>query len=74
MKPQDILFFIILGFLLYKRDSKLFTIVGIISLALSIPLFSLWVFFTAERLVWYAASFLFLAVMINIYRLRKLHE
>lgn len=74
MKPQDILFFIILGILLYKRDPKLFTIAGIISLVLSIPLFSLWVFFTAERLTWYAGAFFLSAVIINIFRFRKMDD
>ena len=68
MKPQDIAFFIILAILIYKRDSKLFTIAGIIALLLSIPLFSLWVFFTAERLTWYAAAFFLAAIIINIFK------
>ncbi|MDO8658563.1 MAG: hypothetical protein Q7K55_07505 [Candidatus Levybacteria bacterium] len=74
MKPQDLIFFIILAILIYKRDSKLFTIAGIISLILSIPLFSLWIFFTAQRLTWYAAVFFLAAIIINIFKLRKSND
>ena len=67
MKVQDLLFFIILVFLLYKRKPRNFVIAGIICLALSIPLFYFWTFFTAERLTWYAAAF-FLAFCVLQYR------
>ena len=60
MKVQDLVFFIVLVFLLYKRKPRNFAIAGIICLALSIPLFYFWIFFTAERLTWYAAAFFFL--------------
>ena len=60
MKIQDIAFFIILLFLVFKRDTKWAVAFGLISLALSIPLFSFWIFFTAERLTWYAAAFFLL--------------
>lgn len=63
MKIQDILFFIILGFLLYKREPRNFVLAGLICLAVSIPLFAGWVFFTAERLTWYAAFYLFVFLL-----------
>lgn len=71
MKPQDILF--IIGFLLilYKRNSNLSVAIGILLLILSIPLFSFWIFFTAERLVMYAAAFFLLATALNIKYLEK---
>jgi len=31
--------------------------IGLCCLALAIPLFKFWIFFTAERLTWYAAAF-----------------
>lgn len=71
MKIQDIVFIIVLLFLLYKHNSILFTIVGLGCLILSIPLFSLWIFFTADKLVWYAAMLIFIAIVINIYHMRK---
>jgi hypothetical protein len=67
MKPQDILFFLILFFFLYKRNSKWTAIAGLVSLLISIPLFAKWVFFTAERLTWYAAGFFLLAIVLQLF-------
>jgi len=58
MKPQDIVFIILLAFLLWKRNPKYLVVAGLLCLVLSMPLFHFWVFFTAERLVMYAAGFL----------------
>lgn len=71
MKIQDIAFFIVFLLLLFKRNPKFSVITGLISLILAIPLFSLWVFFTAERLTWYAGAFFLLAVVLNLFGLRK---
>ncbi|OGH39281.1 MAG: hypothetical protein A3B44_02250 [Candidatus Levybacteria bacterium RIFCSPLOWO2_01_FULL_38_21] len=71
MKPQDIIFFIILLLLLIKRDSKLAAGAGIISLILAIPLFSFWIFFTAERFTWYAAAFFLLTILFQLFNIRK---
>lgn len=71
MKPQDIIFFIIFAVLTYKRSSKLLVVTGLLFLLLSIPLFSLWIFFTAERLTWYAASLFLVAILINIVKARE---
>ncbi|MBI2430659.1 MAG: hypothetical protein HYV39_01440 [Candidatus Levybacteria bacterium] len=62
MKIQDVFFILVIGIILYKQDPKLAVVLGILSLMLSIPLFSLWIFFTAERLTWYAGAFFFLSV------------
>ncbi|HSX40270.1 MAG TPA: hypothetical protein VLF68_01515 [Candidatus Saccharimonadales bacterium] len=70
MKIQDILFLIILAVLVWKKSSKLATAAGLISLFASIPLFFLWVFFSAERLTWYAAGFFVLAIIFAILKLR----
>jgi uncharacterized membrane protein HdeD (DUF308 family) len=72
MKIQDAVFLVVLLFLVLKHNPKWATIAGIISLVLSIPLFSLWVFFTAERLTWYAGAFFLVAIVLNLWRLR--HE
>lgn len=69
MKPQDILFIVLLLFLFWKRAPNWFVIAGLVCLVLSIPLFQFWVFFTAERLVWYAFAF-FLAAIV-LYMLKK---
>jgi hypothetical protein len=64
MKPQDILFIIILAVLLIIRKPRVLVGAGLICLFLSIPLFAKWVFFTAERLVWYAAGFLLVSIIL----------
>lgn len=74
MKPQDIIFFLILAFLIYKRKSRWLVIVGILSLLISIPLFAKWIFFTAERLTWYAAGFFFIACILELWNMRKEKE
>jgi len=71
MKIQDIAFFIILALLILKRNPKLAVTCGIVCLILSIPLFSLWIFFTAERLTWYAAAFFLTAIIFYLYQLRN---
>ncbi|MDP3941291.1 MAG: hypothetical protein Q8Q49_03180 [bacterium] len=68
MKIQDIVFVVILIILLIIRRPKYATIAGIFSLAVSIPFFASWVFFTAERLVWYAAAFFLLSVALLLMR------
>lgn len=64
MKLQDIAFLIVFILVLLKRDSRLSTIVGLVCLVLSIPLFALWVFFTAQHLVWYSAAFFLLSIVL----------
>lgn len=71
MKPQDIFFVLIFIFILFKRDSRLFILAGLASLIISIPLFAFWIFFTAERLIWYGAGFFLLAILLQLYRLRE---
>lgn len=71
MKPQDIIFFAVLAILIWKRNSKLSVVVGLIALTVSIPLFATWTFFTAERLVWYAAALFLLAVVFNMLKIKK---
>lgn len=63
MKIQDLIFIAILIFLIIKNDAKLFVFVGLIILALSIPLFAFWIFFTAEKLVWYAWLFILIGTV-----------
>lgn len=66
MKIQDVFFILVIGIILYKQDPKLAVILGILSLMLSIPLFSLWIFFTAERLTWYAGAFFLFAILFYV--------
>lgn len=71
MKPQDIIFMLILLILLWKKDPQYLVLCGLICLLLSIPLFHFWVFFTAERLVMYSAGFLLAALIVFWFTLRK---
>ncbi len=64
MKPQDILFIIVIIALIWRRNPKWAIVVGVISFCLSIPLFQLQIFFTAERLVMYAAGFILLGIIL----------
>ncbi len=68
MKPQDILFFIAFIVFIVLRKPKPLVILGLICMIVSIPLFSSWVFFTAQRLVYYSVVFLTAASLILIYK------
>lgn len=61
MKIQDILFIVTFLFVFLKKEPRVAVIFGLLSTIISIPLFSMWKFFTAERLTWYAAAFFLLA-------------
>lgn len=71
MKIQDLVFIVILVFLLVLRKPRLFVVTGLGSLLLSIPLFSFWIFFTAQRLVWYAAAYFFVFIIFSLLSSRK---
>lgn len=73
MKIQDLVFFAVFAFLVFKHNPKLAIACGLLCLVLSIPLFSFWVFFTAERLVWYAVGFFLLAIIFYLFYNSK-HE
>lgn len=63
IKPQDIVFFLSLGSLIYLKKPLLSSVFALFCLLLAIPLFAFWVFFTAERLTWYAGVFVVLAAV-----------
>ena len=64
MKPQDIVFLIVFLIVLIKRSYKLAVSLGLFCLFLAIPLFAKWIFFTAERLTYYAWAFIALGVVL----------
>lgn len=68
MKIQDVIFFLILVALLLFRRPRLFVWAGLGSLVLAIPLFAKWVFFTAERLTWYAACFFVITILFYLFK------
>lgn len=68
MKIQDIICIGIALMLLIKYRKPLYAAgCGIACLIVSLPLFEGWIFFTAERLVWYAALYFFLSLVFSIY-------
>lgn len=71
MKIQDGAFLGVLTILLVIRKPKLFVYAGLLCLVLAIPLFGGWVFFTAERLTWYAAAFFLFFIIISLARPHK---
>lgn len=71
MKPQDIVFFVILAGLIFLRKPRLFEIVGLLCFALAMPFFAKWIFFTAQRLVMYGGAFIFLGALWELVKLRK---
>lgn len=71
MKPQDIIFFFLVLFLLWKQNSTYAAGLGFICLVIAMPLFYFWIFFTAQRLTWYAFGFFILAVIFHILALRR---
>jgi hypothetical protein len=74
MKLQDILFIFLVIFFIYKKNPKWVMITGLVCLLIAIPLFAKWIFFTAERLTWYAAGFFLLAICIQIFQLNSKKE
>lgn len=71
MKPQDVVFFIIIALLAWYKRPQLFLCVAMISMVLSALLFHQWVFFTAQRLLWYAAACI---AIVTVYELAKRKE
>lgn len=71
IKPQDLVFLAALVILLFKRDGRLFALAGLACLALSIPLFAKWVFFTAQHLIYYAFVFFAVSIILHALSLRK---
>lgn len=64
MKLQDIVFFVIFLLVAIKQDSRISTVLGILCLLAAIPLFTIWVFFTAQHLVYYAVAFFLLSIIL----------
>lgn len=68
MKPQDILFFVIFALIIFARKPVILVWAGLGGLVMTIPLFAFHIFFTAERLSWYAAAFFTTYVLISLIR------
>lgn len=74
MKPQDIVFTLVFLFLLYRFKPRVTVIIGLLFLVFSVPLFYFWIFFTAERLTWYAAGFFLLAIIQYMVIMRRVRS
>jgi len=71
MKLQDIGFIVLLITTIALRRPRLSIILGLACFLLSIPLFANWTFFTAQRLTYYGAAFILLAVAQMLFRISK---
>jgi ABC-type bacteriocin/lantibiotic exporter with double-glycine peptidase domain len=71
IKIQDLTFILLFLFVLWRRSSKLAVGVGLFCLLLAIPLFKFWIFFTGERLTWYAAAFFFCGILFQLIKVAK---
>jgi hypothetical protein len=71
MKIQDVGFLLVLVVLIILRKPRWFVYAGLGSLMLAIPLFAKWIFFTAERLTWYAGAFFLFFVVMQYFIKRK---
>lgn len=74
MKPQDLIFIVVFLVVIGLHNSKIAAIIGIALLLLSIPLFYEWVFFTAQRLTYYAAALFLVAIILHLISTRKKKE
>ena len=71
MKIQDIAFLSVAVVLFFSRNPRYFVIAGLVCLVVAMPLFAFWIFFTAERLTWYAATFFFSSIFFYLRDLRE---
>ncbi len=70
MKVQDIIFIVVIIFLLYKRKAEWFAFAGVLSFIIAIPFYVMWIFFTAQRLVEYAFYLLIIALLLFVFKKR----
>ena len=74
IKIQDLAFILVFLLVFWRRSSKLAVSIGLCCLALAIPLFKFWIFFTAERLTWYAAAFFTLGILFQLIKVAKIKK
>jgi len=66
MKIQDIIFLLAFIFSIWQKNARFSVVIGLLCLVLAIPLFKFWIFFTAQRLTWYAAAFFMYSIILLI--------
>ena len=69
MKIQDILFLVLLAILLFKHKENSFVAFGLSCFLLAMPFFYLYIFFTAERLVYYGVLLILAEVFLKLMKL-----
>lgn len=74
MASQDYLFLVILSIVVYFRSALVSTVVGLCCIVFALPLFALWIFFTAERLTWYSVTFFLLAIIFTLSKSKRKKE
>lgn len=71
MKFQDILFVLLLcGLVFSQRKAQTLIFVGILLLLTSMLLYTQWIFFTAERCVWYGLCLIFIGMLRQLFQKR----
>lgn len=71
MKIQDIGFVTLFALMIIFRKHRFFAHAGLVCLLVAMPLFARWVFFTAERLTWYATAFFLAQILVEMASLRN---
>ncbi len=71
MKIQDVFFLAVFLLLFWRKKYSSFMPLGLICLVVAIPLFWLRIFFTAERLTWYAAAFFAVFAVFSLVRANR---
>jgi hypothetical protein len=66
MKLQDVILVLIGCALLVKRDARVCFMAGLACILISIPFFASWVFFTGQRLLWYAAVYFMSGIIFSL--------
>lgn len=71
MKVQDLIFGLFFLFVAWRQSEKLAVILGLSFLLAAALLFGFSIFFTAERLSWYAAAFFAQAITFQLMKAIK---
>lgn len=71
MKPQDLVFIVLIIVLFLIKKPRAMVVAGLICLLFAIPLFGFWIFFTAQRLTYYAAGFFLLASISYLWFIKR---
>lgn len=71
MKPQDIAFLILVILIVLFKKQWYIPVIASVFIAAAMPLFAWWIFFTAERFVWYAVCLMVLYLSEQLWRYKR---